>query len=205
MVVFLLLAAAGTLSAQNNQLSREGAFTAGASFGDGKTAAAFTAGLGFRFTHRIGILAELAHARKLDFTIDLCPPPRLCVIGGQFPVTGRTLALVPHVTFDLFPESSAMRGFVAAGIGMGHVRQRYVIGPSFFAADRVELTRSKLTAALSLGGGVMVDIGANRRLAVGADVRVQQLFDDEGEDARFITPAGTLATWRAGARAAWKF
>src|SRR3989337_1608888 len=72
-------------------------FSAGASFGDGGTAVALSAGLRFGFSTRFGLEVEAAYARKLDFTIDLCPAPRICVLGGQLPVTGRTVSLIPHL------------------------------------------------------------------------------------------------------------
>jgi hypothetical protein len=58
-------------------------FTAGASLGDGETALALSAGLGFRLSVHLGLEFELAYARKLDFTLDLCPAPAVCVRGGQ--------------------------------------------------------------------------------------------------------------------------
>jgi hypothetical protein len=74
---------------------RHASLTAGASFGDGETAAALSAAMRFRLSDRLGIEVELAHARKLDFTLDLCPPPLVCVRGGNLPVTGRTISLIP--------------------------------------------------------------------------------------------------------------
>jgi opacity protein-like surface antigen len=178
-------------------------FTAGASFGDGNTALALTAGLGYRLTSRVGVDVELAHAGKLDFTVDLCPPPRVCVIGGTFPVTGWTLSLVPHVTFDILPPSQSLRVYLVAGAGMGHVRQRYFLGPLPFGGNRVEYTRSNLTPATSFGAGATVAIAP--RLSLGVDVRSLFLFDDRAESDPFITPAGRLSTLRVGSRVSWAF
>ena len=182
---------------------RNASFTLGASFDDGGTALASTIGLGVGWSSRIGVDVELAHARKLDFTIDLCPSPRVCVIGGQLPVTGRTLSLVPHLTVQLMPASTRVQLYALAGVGLGHIRQRYFLVPSSFDGDRPEFTRSKLTPAVSFGGGATLDV--TRRFAVGVDLRSLRLRDDEGEQARFITPAGWIATVRVGARIVWRF
>ena len=147
-----VLAFATTLHAQSlDPPAREASFTAGASFGDGETALALSAGLAFGLTPRIGLGFELAYARKLDFTFDLCPAPRVCVLGGQFPVTGRTVSLVPYVAIDLSPASWRLRTYVQAGIGVGHLRQRYFIGPPPTAGDPgLEFTRSKATVVWSV-------------------------------------------------------
>jgi hypothetical protein len=144
------------LHGQGQQEYRQaGSFTAGASFGDGDTALALSAGLVFRLADRIGLDVEAAYARKLDFALDLGPPPRLCVIGGQVPVTGRTVSLVPQLVVHVLPQSRRLRAYLQADIGAGHVRQRYLSGFPFTGApdERVELTRSRLTLAISFGGG----------------------------------------------------
>jgi opacity protein-like surface antigen len=198
------LAGATALSAQERrEHKRTASFTLGASFGDGGTALASTIGLGFAVSSRLGAGVELSHARKLDFTIDLCPAPRVCVVGGRLPVTGRALSLVPHLTVQLMPASSRMQLYALAGAGLGHIRQRYFLVPPSFDGDRPEFTRSKLTSALSFGAGVTVAV--TQRLAAGIDLRSLRLGDDEGEEARFITPAGWISTVRLGARIAWRF
>jgi opacity protein-like surface antigen len=179
-------------------------FAAGASFGDGGTALALSAGLRFGFSTRFGLEVEAAYARKLDFTIDLCPAPRICVLGGQLPVTGRTVSLVPHLALELLPPSGAIRAYVVAGVGAGHVRQRYFSSVSAGSgAERVEFTRSSLTLALSFGGGATVQV--SRRLAIGADVRSLHLLDEAANLERFITPSGALSTLRVGSRVSWQF
>ncbi len=160
-----------------------------------------SAALGFRFSARAGLEFEAAYARKQDFTLDLCPPPRVCVIGGHLPVTGRTVALIPQLTIDLLPAAHRLRAYVQAGGGAGHVRQRYWFPAR--GADAVEHTRSSLVPALAYGGGVAVRISS--RLAVGADVRCLHLLDDSAELDRFITPSGTLTTVRVGSRVSWRF
>ena len=90
-----------------------------------------------------------------------------------------------------------------AGVGAGHVRQRYFLVPAFFSADRPEFTRSSLTPVVSVGGGA--DFSIARRFAAGVDVRSLHLLDDEVDDSRFITPAGTLSTIRVGARIVYRF
>jgi hypothetical protein len=198
------LAGTATLWAQERrELRRTASFTLGASFGDGNTALASTIGVGVAGSSRLGVDVELSHARKLDFTIDLCPPPRVCIIGGQLPVTGRTLSLVPHLTVQLMPASTRVQFYALAGVGLGHIRQRYFLVPSFVGADRPELTRSKLTASVSFGACATFDV--TRRFAVGVDRRSLHLLDDEGEEARFITPAGWISTVRVGARLLWRF
>lgn len=179
-------------------------FAAGASFGDGGTALALSAGLRFGFSTRVGLEVEAAYARKLDFTIDLCPAPRICVLGGRLPVTGRTVSLAPHLTLELLPPSSAIRAYVGAGVGAGHVRQRYFSSVSAgIGNERVEFTRSSLTFALSFGGGAMVQV--SRRLAIGADVRSLHLLDEPANLERFIAPSGALRTLRVGSRVSWQF
>ena len=178
-------------------------FTAGASFGDGGEALTWAAGTGFRFLPRVGMDIELAHAQTLDFTIDLCPPPRVCVIGGRLPVTGRTLSLVPHLAIELLPRPGRVRAYVVAGAGAGHIQQRYAVVPGLIGTKHVEFTRSNLTAALSFGGGAALQV--TRRFAIGADVRSLHLFDDAVDQDRHITPAGALTTARVGARLSWSF
>lgn len=205
-VACLIVALAGTATVraqERRDLRRHASFTIGASFGDGNTALASTIALGAAWFSRVGVDAELSHARKLDFAIDLCPPPRVCVIGGQMPVTGRTVSLVPHLTVQLLPASARVQVYTLAGLGLGHIRQRYFLVPSAPGADRPEFTRSKLTPAVSFGAGVTFDV--TRRFAAGVDLRSLHLEDDEGEDARFISPAGWISTVRVGARIVWRF
>jgi hypothetical protein len=200
----VLLAGPATLRAQDRrQVERNASFTLGASFGDGGTALASTIGVGIGWPSRLEIDVELSHARKLDFTIDLCPPPRACVIGGQLPVVGRTVSLVPHLTIRLTPASAHVRLYALGGVGLGHIRQRYYLVPGFVGADRPELTRSKLAPAMSFGAGATLDV--TPRIAIGCDLRSLHLRDDEGEEARFITPAGWIRTVRVGARIVWRF
>ena len=121
------------------------------------------------------------------------------MIGGQLPVTGRTVTLVPHLVLELLPRSSRLRVYAQAGIGAGHVRQRY----TFTFGPPVEFTRSNLTAALSAGGGLAFRIVP--RLTVGADVRSLHVLDDEANPDQFITPSGVLSTIRVGCRVSWEF
>lgn len=205
-VSLVSLAIAPPLRAQGREEpSRRASFTAGASLGDGETALALSAGLGFRLSARLGLEFELAYARNLDFTLDLCPAPLVCVVGGQLPVTGRIVSLVPHLLIELLPVSRRFHAYAQAGVGAGHVRQRYVFGPPFTRsfAEPVESTRSNPVAAFSFGGGVTVQI--SRRLAMGADVRSLHLFDEEAKLDRFIMPSGALSTLRVGSRICWRF
>jgi hypothetical protein len=179
--------------------------TAGASFGDGETAPALSVGLRFGLSARVGLEVEAAYARKLDFTLDLCPAPRICAIGGRIPVTGRTVSLIPHLALEILSPAGAVRAYVVAGLGAGHVRQRYfdLSVPAASDAERVEFTRSSLTVALSFGGGATVQV--SRRLAIGADVRSLHLLDEAANLDRFITPSGALSTLRVGSRVSWQF
>ena len=200
----VLLAGSATVCAQDRrQVERNASFTLGASFGDGGAALASTIGLGIGWPSRLGIDVELSHARKLDFSIDLCPPPRVCIIGGQLPVVGRTVSLVPHLTIRLTPASARVRLYALGGVGLGHIRQRYYLVPASFGADRAELTRSHLAPAMSIGAGATFDVTG--RIAVGGDLRSLHLRDDEAEEARFIIPAGWIRTVRVGARIVWRF
>jgi hypothetical protein len=200
----VIVAGAARLSAQERRvLERNASFTLGASFGDGGTALASTLGLGIGWPSRLGVDVELSHARKLDFAIELCPPPRVCIIGGQLPVVGRTVSLVPHLTIRLTPASPHLRLYALGGVGLGHIRQRYYLLPAPFGADRPELTRSNLATAMSFGAGGTFDV--TRRIAVGGDVRSLHLRDAEGEETRSITPAGWITTVRVGARIVWRF
>lgn len=196
-----MVAASPAYAQADDGRARRAAFTTGASFGDGGSALALSAVLGTGFRGRVGLELEAAYARRQDFTIDLCPPPRVCVIGGRLPVTGRTLALVPQLTLELLPPRRRVRAYVQAGAGAGHVRQRYWFPRQ--APDAVEHTRSKLTAAIAYGGGV--DVAVSPRLAIGADARRLSLFDDEAHVERFITPDGALTTVRVGSRVTWRF
>ena len=184
---------------------RQASFTAGASFGDGETAPALSAALAFDLAKHAGVELELAYARKLDFTLDLCPSPRVCVLGGHVPVTGRTVALTANLVVDLPTTWSRLRPYLVAGVGVAHLRQRYWIGGAATGAFVVptEFTRSKVAPALSVGAGVDVRFG--RRIAVGVDVRSAHVFDAEADPDRFIEPAGAISTLRAGSRVSWRF
>lgn len=204
-LVVMAIAPATARAQGQEEAGRRASFTAGASLGDGETALALTAGLGFRLSARVALEFELAYARRLDFTLDLCPAPAVCVRGGELPVTGRTLSLVPHLAVDLLPATHRVRAYALAGVGVGHVRQRYFDPPlSRGDVTRLEYTRSNLTPAVSFGGGVAVQIAA-RRVAVGVDVRSLYLLDDEPTTDRFITPSGALGTLRIGSRVSWAF
>ncbi len=200
-VLLSLLAASAAFAQDQSARSRRAAFTTGVSFGDGGTSLALSAVLGVGLWGRVGLEFEAAYARRQDFAIDLCPPPRVCIIGGRLPVTGRTLALVPQLTLALLPPRHRVRAYVQAGAGAGHVRQRYWFPRQ--APDAVEHTRSKLTAAIAYGGGV--DVAVSRSFAIGADARWLSLFDDAARVERFITPDGALTTFRIGSRVTWRF
>ena len=121
--VLLMVLAGAPLHAQSGDESRKHAarasFTTGASFGDGETALGLAAALGFRVGDRLGLEFELAHARKLDFTIDLCPPPRVCVIGGQLARHG------PHRDARPPPRPGTSAPVIqAAGVRTGGHRRR---------------------------------------------------------------------------------
>jgi hypothetical protein len=205
LVSLVLLAIESPVRAQSSEpFDKRASVTVGASFGDGETALASSVALGFQLLPRLGLEFELAHARKLDFTLDLCPAPLVCVRGGHLPVTGRTVSLVPHLVVELLPSSHRLRVYVQAGGGVGHVRQRYFTSvPTSGAIEPVELTRSNMVAAFSFGGGAMVQL--SRRLEVGADVRSLYVLDDESTTDRHITPAGVLSTLRVGSRVSWRF
>lgn len=200
-----ILALAAPVGAQEHDARgwREAAFTTGASFGDGGAALALTAALAFRVTSRASVEFEALYARKLDFTVDLCPPPRVCVIGGTLPAIGRSVSLVPAVVIDVLPRSRRLRAYVQAGAGAGHVRQRYWFpAPPRVNPDATEFTRSSLVPAVAYGGGIAVRVSP--RLGLGADVRLLHLLDDRGGD-RSITPAGALTSVRVGSRLSWLF
>jgi hypothetical protein len=212
LVTVAALAMAPPARAQSSDESRPRAdrsarasFSVGASLGDGDTALALSASLDVPLSRRFAMDIELAYARKLDFTLDLCPAPLICVLGGWIPVTGRTVSLVPHLQIELLPPSSGTRAYALVGLGAGHVRQRYVFGPPLTGTlpEPVEFTRSRLTVALSYGGGITLPIW--QRVSAGADVRLLHLFDQDPNPAWFIMPAGALSTVRIGARIGWDF
>jgi hypothetical protein len=178
---------------------RRASFTAGASLGDGDTALALSAALGFRIASRASLEFAIDYARRLDFTLDLCPAPRVCVVGGTRPVTGRTVSIAPHLVIELLAPSRRVRAYAAAGVGGGHVRQRYFTSP----IETGELTRSSVVVAVSFGGGASMRI--SRQLAIGADVRVLSLLDEESPVDRFIQPSGVLRSIRLGSRVSWEF
>ena len=195
--------AAPPLRAQSGaERGEQASFTIGTSLGDGKSALALSLGLGARVSSRVGVEVEVAHARKLDFTLDLCPAPLLCVVGGRIPVTGRTVSLVPQVAIHLRPTSARSDVYLQGGIGAGHVRQRYFVGPPLGPND-AERTRSNFTLAFAFGGGVAMKI--SQRVALGVDVRSLHLRDDPPALDRFIVPADMLSTLRIGSRVSWQF
>jgi opacity protein-like surface antigen len=196
--IFVLLVTP-SLWAQGTDPSRGRASgTAGWSLGDGGTAPSFGLALGYWPTRRVGVEFELAYAKNLEFTIDRCPPPLVCILGGQLPVKGRTLSLIPQLVVE--PTAwERFHPYVLAGVGFAHLRQRYTVN----AAVASEFTRSKKALALSVGAGV--DVRVTRRLRLGLDIRSRQLFDEEPELNRYIVPAGTLSTVRIGSHATWKF
>jgi hypothetical protein len=182
---------------------RRASFTAGASLGDGDTALALSAALGFRVAPRASLEFEVDYARKLDFTLDRCPAPLVCVVGGTLPVTGRSVSVGPHLVIELLAPSSRVRAYAQAGVGGGHVRQRYFTSPVQTGSSSVELTRSSRVVAVSFGGGVAARV--SRQFTIGADVRVLHLFDEESPPERFIQPSGALRTVRLGSRVSWEF
>jgi hypothetical protein len=203
LVLLLRVMATPRVHAQTvDEPGRRASFTAGASTGDGDPALALSASLGFRIATRASLEFEIAYARKLDFVLDLCPGPLVCV-GGTVPVTGRTVSVVPHLVIDVTPPASRIQVYVQAGVGGGHVRQRYFSSPIEIGRPSAELTRSSAVGAASFGGGASTRL--SRQFAVGADVRVLYLVDDEAPPERFIQPSGTLGTVRFGARASWRF
>ena len=199
----LLIASATAAAAQGAAPAhrREIGFAAGAAAGDGGAALASALDLAVSLSPRLGIAVEFAHARKLDFTLDLCPPPRLCIRGGRLPVTGRTVSLVPHLRTELLGARHQVRVHVQAGIGAGHVRQRWFDSPS--PQSPIEYTRSSLTTALSLGGGIVLPV--SDRVSIGAELRSLHLFDKDATPDRAIEPAGRLGTLRVGGRVSWRF
>jgi hypothetical protein len=204
LVIVVCAVAAARVEAQGvDEPERRASFTAGASAGDGETALALSAALGFRIAPRTSLEFEIAYARKLDFELDLCPAPLVCIVGGTVPVTGRTVSIVPHIVFELAPPGSRARVYVQAGAGIGHVRQRYFTAPIETGRPSVEMTRSSRVVAVSVGGGASMRV--TRQLALGVDVRVLSLLDEESPPERFIQPSGTLRTVRLGARASWTF
>lgn len=199
----LTIATAALRAEDQREVQGNASFTVGSSSGDGDTALATALGMGLRLPSRLGIDLELSHARALDFIIDLCPQPRVCVIGGRLPVTGRTLSLVPHLTAHLLPRSNRGTVYAVAGAGVGHIRQHYFVVPAFIGGERPEFTRSSLIPVVSFGGGATFSVG--RGFSAGIDVRSLHLLDDEVDESRFITPAGTLSTVRVGARLVYRF
>ena len=204
------LATARLLFAQSSTEPRGRASgTAGVSLGDGGLTPSFGAALSYWPIRHVGIEFELAYSRNLEFTIDLCPAPLVCILGGRLPAKGRSLSLIPHLVVEPRPWGR-VRPYALAGVGLAHLRQRYTLGAG--ATDRqrvdtlvvpVELTRSKKALALSVGGGL--DVRISRRLGLGIDVRSRHLFDEDARLERFIVPAGRLSTVRVGSHASWVF
>jgi opacity protein-like surface antigen len=198
-ICICLLLAIPSLWAQAPNPSRGRASgTAGWSLGDGGTAPSFGLALSYWPARRVGVEFELAYSKNLEFILDLCPPPLVCVFGGQVPVKGRTLSLIPHLVVEP-TDWERFHPYVLAGVGFGHLRQRYTVNtvvPS-------EFTRSKKALALSVGAGF--DLRVTRRLRLGLDIRSRQLFDEEPHLDRYIVPAGTLSAVRIGSHASWKF
>jgi opacity protein-like surface antigen len=207
--VFALVTASSAWAQGSRTSHGRASGTAGASLGDGGIAPSFGLALSYWPTRRVGIEFELAYSRNLEFTLDLCPAPLVCILGGQLPVKGRTLSLVPHLVLE--PTTwERVHPYAVAGVGMAHLRQRYTVGSVGVGgqdADTLvvpaEFTRSKRALALSVGAGVEVQV--TRRLALGVDVRSRHLLDEEARFDRFIVPAGTLDTLRVGSHASWQF
>jgi hypothetical protein len=193
---------------------RRASGTAGVSLGDGESALALAAALRYEIAGPFHMEAQLAYARNLDFTLDLCPRPHVCVIGGTIPVTGRTVSLLADLVADL-PSWGSLRPHLVAGGGVAHLRQRYVVPPEItrvagdleqvvgVPVERIERTRSKLAPALVVGLGA--DVPLSHRLAVGMDVHLLSIFDDAPTPERFIMPAATLTTVRLESRVSWRF
>jgi opacity protein-like surface antigen len=194
----MLLVASSLWAQGDNGLQGRASGTAGWSTGDGGTVPSFGLALSYWPTRRVGVEFELAYSKNLDFTIDLCPPPLVCVLGGELPAKGRTLSLIPHLVVE--PTAwERFHPYALVGVGFGHLRQRYMVnagGPS-------EFTRSKKALALSVGAGF--DVQVSRRLGLGVDIRSRQLFDEEPDLDRYLVPAGTLSTVRVGSHATWRF
>jgi opacity protein-like surface antigen len=118
-------------------------------------------------------------------------------------VTGRAVSAAPLLVIELVAPSSRVRAYADAGVGGGHVRQRYFTSPIETGEPSVERTRSSRVVAVSFGGGASVRV--TRQLAIGADVRVLTLLDDESTLDRFIQPSGALRSIRLGSRVSWAF
>lgn len=210
MLSLCLLATAVPVCGQGGEERGRASGSAGVSLGDGGVAPSFGAALSYWPTRHVGVEFELAYSKNLEFAIDLCPAPLVCVLGGQFPVKGRSLSLIPHLVFESRPWRK-FRPYVLAGVGIAHLRQRYtVVGPEIVGGQvvetllvPVEFTRSKRAFALSVGGGV--DVRISHRLGLGVDIRSRHLFDEESRLERFIVPAGMLSTVRVGSHASWVF
>jgi opacity protein-like surface antigen len=186
---------------------------AGVSLGDGSPSLALDAALSYDLTRLFAVEFDLMYARNLAFTLDLCPPPLVCILGGHMPVKGRTVALLASARLAS-PVWRRVRVYALAGAGAAHVRQRHASAPQAGGATTgsapagqvvvpIELTRSNLAPAFSGGGGVQVDLSP--RCVIGVDVRSLHVRDEEATPARFIVPAGTLDTLRVGARVSWRF
>jgi hypothetical protein len=210
-VVWIVCAAAlagsgAPVDAQSgSQPSARAWFFAGGSVGDGGPALALSAGLGLQVDSRVSVEFELAYARRLKFVLERCPPPLVCVLAEELPVTGRTLALVPQVLVELVGHPRAVRAYLTAGAGAGHVRQRYFVGPSASSSfvEPAEFTRSKIVPTVAFGGGAEIAIA--RRLAWGVDVRSLQFFDETLVGELSIVPSGRLTALRLGTHVAWRF
>jgi opacity protein-like surface antigen len=201
--VFTLVTASSAWALGSRTSHGRASGTAGASFGAGGIAPSFGLALSYWPSRRVGIEFELAYSRNLEFTLDLCPAPLVCILGGQLPVEGRSLSLVPHLVLE--PTTwERVHPYAVAGVGLAHLRQRYTVGSvTDTLVVPTEFTRSKRALALSIGAGVEVQV--TRRFALGVDVRSRHLFDEEARLDRFIIPAGTLNTLRVGSHASWQF
>jgi len=168
-----------------------------ATTGEGSVAPAVGLAASYRFGPRFGLELDASYLPKIDLgEFPNCPPPLVCILGGNYSLDARAVSLTGNVVAALPSGVSWMQPYVVAGIGVAHVRRQHQ--DVFFAARRWQITTTKPT--VTFGGGV--EFPAGRRLGLGLDIRYQPIFEDRPA-LPVVEP--TLNLTRIGATLSYRF
>jgi opacity protein-like surface antigen len=149
-----------------------------------------------RITSRLGVELDASYAPDLDLgDFPNCPPGQVCVIGGNFSLKARTIAISAGLRAEIPAGPSWARPYVVAGGGVAHLRQ--IRRDNFFA---LQSSSASVAPTVSLGGGV--DFRLARHLSVAVESRYQRLFETilpdrpDSESSLNLTRMGAIVSYR---------
>lgn len=149
-----------------------------------------------RMTSQLGVELDLSYAHALDLgDYPNCPAGQICVLGGDFSLSARTIAVSANLVAEIPKGPAWARPYVVAGGGFAHVRQ--IRRDNFFP---LRSSSASAAPAVSLGGGV--DFRLARRLGVAVETRYQRLFETilpnrpDSKSSLNLTRIGTTVSYR---------